>query len=220
MTRIDRRVYKTAGRQLAESVGVRVPRIYQGPLPIADLDIDALPESFVLHAVRGCSCKGVALYRREGDGFRDIRRDVFSSREDFRRDFMRHATQNEVWAEELVPDAHDLKFFMLRDRIALVLDYDRDAKLYRTMDADYQPVSGVFARHMFDEGHTHEVINRDALKEAAVMLSLATGAPFMSVDLLDSPIGVFHGELTPHPGAVYWLTKEWDDRLGQAWSNR
>jgi glutathione synthase/RimK-type ligase-like ATP-grasp enzyme len=223
---------KHAGRDLARSLGVAVPRLLAAPAPLAELQP---PEAsrFVLKPVRGSTSHGVfALVATEDGRYRSIL-DRLEHTWDEVIDLAREAMtvrpiSQEFLVEELVdgPGDRELPFdwkcYCLGGRVELVMQKDARNrrkssqarfKFWSTAFEDLGPIRHAdrLDRSLPPPEHP------EALVAAAEAIAGALPGVFVRVDLFDTPEGVVFGEITPHPGGRQLFVPEVDRALGEAW---
>jgi glutathione synthase/RimK-type ligase-like ATP-grasp enzyme len=232
---------KMAGRSLAASLGIRVPRLLTGPTPTERLE-EPDAERFVVKPVQGWGGGGVYPLVRDGErlwsvfdnratSWDEVRRKVVADQEKLaaRAEAGGWRVAREALVEELVPSGHpdralpfDWKCHCIGGRVQLVVQIDRRAqsgKRYKYWSPELTELGPVVGhlRDRYDGSFPAPSHPRD-LVEAAERVAGALPGPYVRVDLYDSPCGVVFGEISPHPpGDVLRFTPELDRRLGEAW---
>ncbi|MVW73291.1 ATP-grasp fold amidoligase family protein [Bordetella sp. 15P40C-2] len=236
---------KPVGRALAESFGLKVPRLYQ--MNIGLFDALALANShtdteFVVKPVHGKNSWCVLLLRRTDHGvFFDVMAQRERSIEELctetyksyvkRRIGVASNTVN-LWMVEqlLIPSPEsfvpidDFKFYAFYGEVALILhkrNFFVDGKwssLYRWYDSSWNPIG----TGKYDDKLGLEMrppANSDSLMQAAVSTSLKLLAPFSRIDLYLSCGAVYFGEFTMLPGNPRGFDDETNSRLGLCWTS-
>lgn len=218
---------KLFGYRLAASHGVRVPAVYAVWRRIDDIDLDGLPETFVLKSDRGSTSQGVLPLRRHPEGYRVVSTDevldVDAIRDRYRGLRSRGRAGGPYFAEEMLTDGtgsalpHDVKAYSFYGEVGQVLvravpEHGVTASLRkRYVLADGTDVPDTYP--MQDPGIPLPSRFDEAV-EVARRLSTAVPFPFVRVDLYDCPDGVTMGELTLVPGGAQCWSLERDTELG------
>ena len=220
----DRRLLSSKKTAHAEvrKLGLRCPERH---LVIHDLDAVKpadLPDRCVLKLSGGWSARGVMPVERLGAGLwfdhlalRSRRWKQIAERQ--RKVAASFGMTEPAWfVEEMVestvagkPIPLDYKFYCFRDRIGLVVQIDRNVTPARIclLREDFTPfVEGrdyALGSANAQPGQAAVPLNAPSLVYWAKLLSLRTDAPFVSVDLYDSPQGPVFGEFTFSPGGTH-----------------
>lgn len=227
---------KLAGREFAARAGVRVPALIAGPVPIADLDLDALPDHFVLKPVGGHSSRGVFLMHRVAA---DRYESLLDQNEAFGRADLLHrydqwlskgSIPETVIVEQFVYDGPaerpvapiDWRFFCFYGEVGFVMarngnGYRAGSRVrFRFFDDRWDDLGVV----RLDVRHDSEIAaprQADAMMAAAQRLSASIPRPMVRIDLYDSDDGVYFGEVTPFPGGNFTMSEQYDRRFGEQW---
>ena len=211
----------TAHAEVAE-LGLRCPERLATVTDIATLEGMRLPDMFVLKLSKGWSARGVMPLERIGPGLYfdhiALRARTLAEVAEAQRAAARSFELEEPswYVEEMVASTiHgktiplDYKFYCFRDRIGLIVQIDRNTSPVKLclLREDFTP---------FEEGRDYVLARVDARRGEAIVplhapdllrwarrLSLRTDAPFVSVDLYDSPRGPVFGEFTFSPGGTH-----------------
>lgn len=225
--------FKLRNYRLAASHGIAVPAVYGSWSSLDEIDLSALPDTFVLKSDGGASAAGVFPLKRVdpnryewlangtsvgGDEIIELMR----SRGRLARPpyFAEELLQGE--AAELLPD--DVKVYSFYGEIGHVL-------LRRVEPQD--GASRVSSRYVDSGGRTLDlpVADREidpdiptpaqlpTMVEVARHLSRAVGLPFCRVDLYEVDQGVVLGEITAVPGGRQQYGPEHDEHLGRLYAD-
>lgn len=198
-----------------------------------DIDLEELPEAFVVKSDGGAASRGVLpLRRRDDDRFETIDAKILSA-EDVRRQFQdlkdRKKVNHPYFAEELlvqpggmaVPD--DVKIYSFYGEVHEVILIRRATdqglggeQTHRYLSADATDLGDVMEDHPSDTS-IQIPPSFSEMMEAASHLSKAVGVPFVRVDLFQTDRGVVFGELTRAPGGPQYRTDDHDREMGAAW---
>lgn len=236
---------KLGGRRLAESRGIRVPELLQGPCSIEDLH-PLTDRPFVVKPVRGCSALGVfVLTPWDGPAPTDERWWWESLRQRILRwgDVRRAAYQAKAerpWSAGH-PDAvghpwimeeditgtggmlpYDWKAYCVGGRVELVRQISRRGRKHAVKSwwpgAIAWVDAGVIDGQSTVDPTMPPPLHPRELIDMAEMIAVRIPGPFVRVDMYDTASGPVFGEITPHPaGGRIQFTSEWDMRLGAAW---
>lgn len=222
---------KLAGKALAESIGLRVPRILRGP--VADLS-DLKPPSvdkFVVKANEGHSGHGALPLRRKGKGYEgpglkfknwQAVLGLLDSRTYRGREIPLHQLEVQPyprrlrgpWFIEEYIDGREFKCYVVGHELQFAI-------------TKYPPRGGSARFCAFDR-HGAEIecpktslrttsldAPRDvvALVEASEAISRASGLPMGRFDFYEDAKGLALGEVTPFPGMAPAYLPEWDRRM-------
>ncbi|MFA9429714.1 ATP-grasp fold amidoligase family protein [Egicoccus sp. AB-alg2] len=224
---------KSAGYELARSLGVRVPELVAGP---TELDELARPTRarVVVKPVEGSTARGVMPLVAADDGawhllFDLSRTYTWEQIVDLLRDAVAEGKiSSRFIVEELIPGPgplalpYDWKLYCVGGRVQLVLQ--RDARNQR---AGRQAGMRFWTREFTDLGQARLLQDRDQemarphhpgeLVAVAERIAAALPGHFVRVDLYDAPDGVVFGEITPQPGGQQLFRDDLDRQLGEAW---
>lgn len=221
---------KTAGRRLAESVGVRVPALLGGPASVESLTPPDHP--FVLKPVTGSTAQGVFLLVPEAGKFREllsgrllswvkVKEAAYKAKHqafDFPADRVRHPWILEELIGPPVPD--DWKAYCFGGRVELFRQIHREGRRVRVKwwTPDFSD-AGEITDHWTYDPELSPPFDEQGLVDAAELIAPLVDSPFIRVDLYDDAGPVF-GEITPHPAGgrhTGRFVDVWDRRLGEAW---
>ncbi|HEY9468215.1 MAG TPA: ATP-grasp fold amidoligase family protein [Propionibacteriaceae bacterium] len=225
--------YKLAIYEFAASHGVASPQVFATWRSLADIDLDGLPEQFVLKSDGGAASHGVLPLRRLSPG-RFVTVDgaqQFTSSEVVDH-FARAAHEKKVWgiyfAEQFleqpsggfIPD--DVKIYVAYGRVLQVLlrrvaEHGRDSSVtYKYVTAQGDDLGPITTTRIIDPTiPVPESLPR--MVETAKHLSMAVGLPFCRVDLYDTTRGVVLGEITRTPGGAQTYVLGHDRWMGEQW---
>ncbi|GIT92662.1 hypothetical protein JANAI62_31010 [Jannaschia pagri] len=223
---------KLVVKNLLEGSGIFIPEVYQEVEDLDAFDLDSLPEFFVLKYAFGWSGRGVMLLRKlTGDRFLDLMSLRIMSRAEIQAQQIkavkgfRNAKRTPRWiTEQFVqstipgrPVPMDYKFFCFQGRVEVILQIDRNTQPIRKalFNGEFVPLKPGIDYLDCDKGSRPGVpivpLHAEDLLDTAKRLSRYTDAPFVSVDLYDSPEGVYFGEFTFSPGNVAGRSQEYSD---------
>ncbi|MFX0539148.1 ATP-grasp fold amidoligase family protein [Ornithinimicrobium sp. Y1847] len=221
---------KLAMYRLAESHGVRVPRISHAFASLAAIEWDDLPERFVLKSDAGSASNGVFLLERDGDGFRLIgggRRvsrdqvmDKLRSRHEIGRVLPPFFVEEVLDTGECDRLPVDIKIHAFYGEVGHVLLRDmarhghRGSAKWRYLDRAGQDLGAVSKTNPVDP-KVPVPARLPELVAIAEQLSRAMPLPFIRVDLYDLPESIVFGELTLMPGGGQRYTAKHDEFLGR-----
>jgi TupA-like ATPgrasp len=232
---------KMAGRSLAASLGLSVPRLMAGPMPGERLE-QPNADRFVVKPVEGHSGRGVYVLVWDRGRLWSVLDDRPISWDEIRDRLAAEAEADrisrEAFVEELIPgdppprssSADDLpptlpfdwKCYCIGGRVEVVMQKDARGRRgnrgaqYKFWTRDLTELGPVRHQNRYDASLPAPRHPRD-LVENAERVARALPGPFVRVDLYDGPVGVVFGEITPHPGGEQRFTPDLDRRLGEAW---
>ena len=236
---------KDAGRELGELCDLYLPEIYQGPMSLRKM---TEPEhDAVIKPVQGCSSRGVRPLKYEGEGiYLDLfTRQRMSWNEVVTTTLAaKHEPKNLKLLEEGHPDAMrppwileelilnesgslpcDWKGYVFGGRVEAVFQMAkiprRKSKAIKWWDRNFRDVGDIMPVKSWKYDDTLKAPNNpDALIRAMEDVGELVDSPFIRVDLYERGDQVVFGETTPHPtGGTVHFVPEWDQKLGQAWTN-
>jgi len=208
---------------------------------VEDIDLEGLPENFVLKPTFMSSSYGVMVLTRTETGWRDDLWNKTYSLETIKTEQKRHwdaspASEKRFIVEEkiedvtgaLVPD--DWKFFAFQGRIGLIHRVVRDSPRNRHafFSGDFVPIASsdtdliTVNDKIVNRVAVHPPENWNSLVNAAKRVSTAVPSPFVRVDMYNSVRGPIFGEFTLVPGTFFYEDREkmmpaLSTRLGQLW---
>ncbi len=240
------RIDKVVTARLIAENGLRGPKTYGVYDRIEDLDLDALPEVFVLKPTELNGKRGVMLLRRlpGGQGFWDGMQNrhltaeqvVDEQRTWARLYFEKRARPLHFIAEELIVGENgegqipfDYKVYVFAGEPRFVVQSDRNMTptgvaffdgAFRVMpESDPRVTCGPKVQR------TAPVVPACAqeILATASTLSRALATPFIRVDCYATPKGAVVGEITVAPGGpytrtIYAFSETFDRELGRAWA--
>ncbi|MDJ0321723.1 ATP-grasp fold amidoligase family protein [Pseudarthrobacter sp. PS3-L1] len=232
---------KILGRKFVESIGGPVPKLLATFSSPEEIDLDILPDSFVLKPTFSSSSFGVMVLERKEKGFYDyLRRRELSARAilDEQKSLAdKHPAVEHFWMVEerivdvesnLIPD--DYKFFTFQGEIGLIHRTIRDSKKNRHafFDGDFIPINDpndkLIApnRKIIEKVVEQRPEHWERLLNLAKRISVAVPSPFVRVDMYNTSEGPIFGEFTLVPGTFYYedrevMMPELSFRLGYLW---
>jgi FtsZ-binding cell division protein ZapB len=220
---------KVAGRSLATSLGVPVPRLLAGPIPLERLE-EPDAERFVVKRNKGADRKGLHALVRDGDRLWSVLDHRATSWDEVRGALAAlidaKRTSSEVLVEELLRSGHpervlpfDWKCYCIGGRVELVMQRDIRDQRYApgrrfkfwsppgpthcwplsTEGTDLVELGPVRHQDRYDTS-LPAPSHPQELIQVAERVAGALPGPFVRVDLYDCPETVVFGEITPHPG--------------------
>lgn len=226
--------YKLRTYEQVASHGFAIPTIYAVWENTSSLDLDALPESFVLKSDGGSTSKGVLPLRRSGpdaflraDGLRTL--SSADVKEHFDNAYANGDAYGALFAEELLYPAdgstaipNDVKIYTAYGTIlqALLRHVDEHGLVSETRSKYVDERGsdlGAVATHRTLDPNIAVPSSLPEMVEIARHLSRASGLPFCRVDLYDTTKGVIVGEITRAPGGAQTYVEAHDRLMGQLW---
>lgn len=233
-------MHKSGLRQFCDVVKVPTPIEYAKFDTPGDIDLDKLPEEFVLKPAYASAGEGVMLLTRVDGGYFDsmsqrtltgdeIRLTQGKIYDKYVKTNSRHtiAEQRVICSEGLsIPP--DYKFLAFQGRIGVIIRIDRSAGRLKMnyYDENFVPVVDErikFNPKIADREFALPPKNWRSLLDLAVRTSYAVPTPFSRIDLfLDKESGPLLGEVTLTPGSFYYeaghtLSLDENLRFGELW---
>ena len=225
--------FKLRNYRLAASHGVATPAVFAAWKDPAQIDLDILPQEFVLKSDGGAGSRGVLPLRsdREG-GWVTVDGVARFTAEEVRQRFSDLLRDRKVtrpfFAEELLvqpgsgPLPDDIKVYACYGEVQHVLlrrvaEHGPGGRhVRRYLGPDGSGLGQVVAGVPVDESvpvpaRLAEIVG------VASHLSRAVGLPFVRVDVYDTDRGIVLGEITRTPGGEQRIRSDHDARMGQAW---
>ncbi|MDO8143936.1 ATP-grasp fold amidoligase family protein [Isoptericola sp. 178] len=215
---------------------VEVLRRFETPEAI---DLVGLPTEFVLKPTYESSSRGVMVLERLDDGYYESMRDKKISLDEIvekqQELFDGSKSKNRMTiVEKKIVDSSglripmDYKAYTFQGEIAFVVGFDRNNAKTRIswFDSNFDPMDlsrvSTNEKYLDLERDPVRPTNWRELLNLATRASIATPAPFVSVDMYDHIEGPLLGELTLVPGAFYFgkyfvASDEEDYVLGRMW---
>lgn len=223
---------KLGQKEIAEKAGVRTAEVFQGPFQkLAEFDLAALPQKFVIKPVIGSGSNGVFLLEKQDQGLRNVVSGAVYPLDlkSLHEAGLKHFEGCPLIAEELV-EMHDApslnwKVFAFYGEVGFIrqVDLNRKDQVYKMWSPTGEDL-GVIDRHSFPyDASLPPPQDFAAVIDAAQKISKQVLTPFVRVDLYEAAEGVYLGEVTLRPGSLYkrkylhMFTPEWDRKLGEMW---
>lgn len=232
---------KMLGRQFVESVGGPTPKLHATYNSVAEFDLSALPDTFVLKPAFSSSSFGVMVLERQGNKYYDHLRRRELSVEAIAAEQQTLADKSpnlkHLWMVEdriidvldsPVPD--DYKFFTFQGEIGLIHRTIRDPKknLHAFFDGNFDPIDDPDDLLIEPNRKIIEKVVEDrpegweAMLNVAKRISVAVPSPFVRVDMYNTHDGPVFGEFTLVPGTFYYedrekMTPVLSYRMGYLW---
>ena len=193
-----------------------------------DIELDSLPNEFVLKTTHGGGGYGVVICENK-DSF-DRRNAIKSLNESMSfsvgnayREYPYLGVQKRIIAEALIKpenggDLRDYKFFCFNGTPRFFkIDFDRQTNHkanYYSLDGKLLPYGEVVCP---PDPNADIEIPSNLSKMIHVAQQLSKGIPFVRVDLYNVDGHVYFGELTffPASGLAKWTDKKWDKEIGE-----
>lgn len=222
--------FKLRNYRLAASHGTLVPEVYDIWSNAAEIDLGALPDTFVVKSDQGAGSHGVLPLRRTGDDAYTVAggSTVLSGVDVRHRLGSRPSLTGPYFAEEMlvqdgggsIPD--DIKVYAAYGEILQVLlrrvdtHGDLSRTRFRYVDATGRALGQVMPG--VSEDLSIPVPERlDEMMEIARHLSRSVALSFVRVDLYDTSRGIVFGELTRCPGERKVYYAKHDAAMGLVW---
>lgn len=218
---------KMRGRQFVESVGGPIPKLHATYDSVAEFDLSALPDTFVLKPAFSSSSFGVMVLERQGNKYYDHlrRRDLSVEAIAAEQQSLADKSPNvkHLWMVEdritdvldsPVPD--DYKFFTFQGEIGLIHRTIRDPQknLHAFFDGNFDPIDDPDDlliepnRKIIEKVVENRPEGWEAMLNVAKRISVAVPSPFVRVDMYNTHDGPVFGEFTLVPGTFYYEDRE------------
>lgn len=223
---------KQGGYRFAAAHGIAHPETFGRYAHIDDIDLDALPDRFLVKPDSGANNRGVIGLDRQADGtYVDRLLGRAMTWEEVRAEYLELVGADRISSslivEELlrkpgdsrrIPD--DFKIYCFYDRAELIMQRDmrqtstRSEWKFKFWNRDWEDVGPVKYPDRYDEtlqrpAHAAELV------EAAERLGRQIRLPFIRLDFYDTDRGVVFGEVTLNPGPPEVFSEEADEYLGR-----
>lgn len=211
---------KLSGRKFAAELGLVMPEIYAENYSAGELP---RRNSCVIKPVEGCSANGVFVVRETGIILELNTGKLFQSWDGMlgrmKELLGKQQVRKDLWmAEEYICDekgnpANDIKFNIFYGKLEWIAEVKRYPKmLFHMMDGKGKTMySELYTKRQLFEG---DGCSREEIT-LAEKISLEIPAPFMRIDFLKGPKGLYFCEFTPRPGVVGYFNRKRDQRYGQ-----
>lgn len=212
---------KVIAHPFVAALGMRVPRRVGVLRRIEDLPDLELPDKFVLKFAHGWSSRGVMLLERTGpdEYFEHMSMKPLTPAAIIEKQLAAARSfdlQPPEWIiEEMVEPLlgtgaipFDYKFYTFHGHVGLVVQIDRNSNPVKIamFDAEFRPLrrdADYRLSSRAQPGVPVIPLNAPEMLWWAERLSLEADAPFVSIDMLDSPAGPVFGEFTYSPGGTH-----------------
>jgi hypothetical protein len=227
--------FKLRNYRLAASHGIPVPSVLRTWSTVTGMDLDPLPDAFVVKSDGGAGSHGVLPLRRVApdryetvEGARSFTGDQV--RDHFAERVSRRSISGPFFAEELLtqpgggPIPDDVKVYAFHGDVQQILlrRMGRHGDL-RTLTRRYVTGDGSDLGEILDGVPVDPQIpvpsGLEHMVGIARHISRAAGVPFVRVDLFDTDQGPVLGEVTRAPGGNQQFVPRQDERLGRAWEH-
>lgn len=221
---------KLRNYQLAASHSVQVPEVYRVWGDLEDLNLDDLPDSFVIKSDRGAGGRGVLPLHRVDDGMLQL---VGGTKTFSTETVVKHLSHKSLgspfFAEEILvqPDGGDLpediKFYMFYGEVGHVMlrrmpqHADLSQARFGFFDEEGRALPDDVSTSRKVDTSIEPPARLAEFVEIARHLSRAVAIPFVRVDVYDTVRGPVFGELTRAPGGKQFYRDDHDRRMGEMW---
>lgn len=225
--------FKLRNIALAQSHNVATPEVYRVWQTLNEIDLDGLPDEFVLKADGGAGGHAVLPLRRTAKGYERLGgNDTFTLHELQQFfDNLGNRARPPFFAEELlrqnsvdgpVPDDVKVYTFYGEPAQVLLMRVPDPSRRHRSVTQRYiDPTTGTGLGNVASDSNYDPNIPAptylDEIIEVASHLSRATGLSFCRVDFYDTPNGPIFGEITRAPGGVPIYAHDHDAGMGNLW---
>lgn len=227
--------FKLRNYRFAASHGIPVPTVLRTWTSPEEIALGDLPEAFVVKSDGGAGSHGVLPLRRtEEDVYQTLDGERTLTAEEVRAHFVERAGAGRISGPYFVeavlrqpgggPIPDDIKIYATYGEVHQVLlrrvgrHGDLRSVTRRYVAADGSDLGEVLVGTPADHG----IPVPDSLGTMVAIarhLSLASGLPFVRVDLYDTDEGVVLGEVTRAPGGNQRFRPDHDELLGRAWED-
>lgn len=233
--------HKLHGQAIARGQGVPTPAVLGQWDSLEEIDLDGMPDEFVLKSAGGATSRGVWPLRRRESGYELLGKGRIFELEELRETFRvrlelnskltpQDRIQPPYFVEEMLygldgdPIPVDVKVYAFYGKVGHVMlrrvrvEGGRTITRFRYLTPDGTDLGAVSMQRVVDE--TIPVpASLDEIVAAAEKLSRAARLPFVRVDLYETTTGIVFGEFTPVPGGTQQYLTEHDRLLGELWED-
>lgn len=220
---------KLGNYRFAAAHGIPVPRVFQTWESIEAIELDTLPDSFVLKSNGGAGGSGVIPLTRLPNGkYQPLGSGREMTIEQIRRRFAQNPRlSGPFFAEELLKSSdddgvpHDIKVFAFYGEIG----YTQLVQRYGTKRTQFNFVAedGSSLNDQITHERTNTSIplpaNLQEISDISRHISRAVGVPFVRVDLYETDRGIVLGEVTRGPGLTHRHREDFDTHIGQLYES-
>ena len=234
-----RLMHKSNLRTFCDQVGVPAPAEIARFESVNDIDLDGLPDSFVLKPAFASTAEGVMLLERKGSQYYDamskkcwsvdeivkLQQTIFEKYSGVRNRVT--LVEQRVDCSEGLSIPADYKFLGFQGEIGIIIRIDRtgDKLIMSYYDGNFVPIVDERVRFNSDIAELeYKLPPKDwrKLLNLARRVSVAVPTPCARIDLFADTNGPLLGEITLTPGSFYYaaghtLTRAEDERLGLLW---
>lgn len=223
---------KADAARFVSELGLRVPKKYKVLTDIDRLNLLHLRKRVVLKYAKGWSARGVMLLERVGlnkyfdymslktfslGAIKNHQKSVAQSFNDSEPYWILEEFIEPVQAWGAIP--FDYKCYVFGGQIGLIIQIDRNSSPPRVslFDGSFKPLKSgvdyVLASKNAQHGVPSVPLHAPELQWWAIKLSTMTDAPFVSIDMYDTPSGPVFGEFTFSPGGTHKRMFKFSHRL-------
>ena len=233
-------------RNFCDLIGINTTKVLQLDT-LDNINLDSLPEYFVIKPTFASTSIGVYLLQRSDDGFINL----LTHKKYFWDDIIAiYSGVIKIYFPEGNPQAtfiieellfgqnnelppQDIRFYAFQGELGMILKEDHmSSGTVKAMyfDHDFLPMSDVHSKYGVADGATSletivDAVVPDNWKELlniAKRVSISIPTAFARIDLYDTPNGVYLGEVTLTPGTFYYhnrklMSNSESYRLGRLW---
>lgn len=225
--------FKLRNYRFAASHGFAVPEVYRTWSDPGSIDLEGLPDSFVVKSDGGAGSHGVLPLRRTGeDVYETFDGERTLTGEQVRQHFAERTAASRIsgpfFAEEALrqlgggPIPDDIKLYVTYGEVHQVLvrrvavHGDLRSTSRRYLAADGSDLGDAVRGETVDPSLPVPA-GLAEMVGVARHLSLAVGLPFVRVDVYDTDRGIVLGEVTRAPGGRQQVRHDHDELMGRAW---
>ena len=234
-----RLMHKSNLKAFCDQIGVPAPAEIARFESVSDIDLNGLPDRFVLKPAFASTAEGVMLLERDGSRYYDAMSKKYWSDDEIvqlqQRIFEKYSgVRNRVTLAEQRVDCSeglaipaDYKFLGFQGEIGIIIRIDRtkDKLAMSYYDGNFVPIVDERVRFNSDIADRESKLppaDWRRLLNLARRVSVAVPTPCARIDLFSDANGPLLGEITLTPGSFYYaaghtLTGAEDERLGLLW---
>lgn len=213
---------KSDAATFVSDLGLRIPKKYKVLPDIDRLNLLHLRKRVVLKYAKGWSARGVMLLERVGFNryfdYMSLKTFSIGAIKNHQRSVARSFNDNDPYwiLEEFLEPIQawgaipfDYKCYVFGAQIGLIVQIDRNSSPPRVslFDGSFKPLKSgkdyVLASKNAQHGVPSVPLHAPEIQWWAIKLSTMTDAPFVSIDMYDTPAGPVFGEFTFSPGGTH-----------------
>lgn len=213
--------HKVSTHEFCQAVGIPAPKLLRKFDHPAEIDLDGLPDHFVLKPSYSSTSKGVLVLKRVDDCFFDsmskrlislkeivgLQLEVFESHKKTKRKVT--IVEERVQDLDATEIPKDYKFLAFQGQIGIIIVINRVGERLSMsyFDGEFRPIVDdriVFNANIAERTTMLPPRNWQRLLNVARRVSVAVPTPCARIDLFDSSRGPLLGEVTLTPGSFYY----------------